>query len=85
MFHLIFLWPIPNIPWFSVHLTIMRLVAVAVAVSSPLIPLSLLQVDLVSGQEDEGHGGCVPGFQVKHYQVAYIGPFQKGQPVIQGQ
>ncbi|XP_024912082.1 cadherin-13 [Cynoglossus semilaevis] len=40
-------------------------------------------VDLVSGQEDEGHGGCVPGFQVKHYQVAYIGPFQKGQPVIQ--
>ncbi|KAI4825064.1 hypothetical protein KUCAC02_020763, partial [Chaenocephalus aceratus] len=37
----------------------------------------------VGGQEDGGHEGCVPGFQVKHYQVAYSGAFQKGQALIQ--
>uniref|UniRef100_UPI003AAB2B80 cadherin-2-like n=1 Tax=Centroberyx gerrardi TaxID=166262 RepID=UPI003AAB2B80 len=35
------------------------------------------------GQEDGGQEGCVPGFQVKHYQVEYSGPFQKGQPLTQ--
>uniref|UniRef100_A0A3P8X3L5 Cadherin-13 n=1 Tax=Cynoglossus semilaevis TaxID=244447 RepID=A0A3P8X3L5_CYNSE len=48
-----------------------------------LVLIDFLSSLLSVGQEDEGHGGCVPGFQVKHYQVAYIGPFQKGQPVIQ--
>ncbi|XP_059190265.1 cadherin-13 [Centropristis striata] len=37
----------------------------------------------VGGQEDGGHEGCVPGFQVKHYQVAFSGAFQKGQALIQ--
>ncbi|XP_047452590.1 cadherin-13 [Mugil cephalus] len=41
------------------------------------------QVALVGGQEDGGHEGCVPGFQVKSYQVAYSGPFQKGQSLLQ--
>ncbi|XP_008296339.1 cadherin-13-like, partial [Stegastes partitus] len=41
------------------------------------------QVAHVGGQEDGGYEGCVPGFQVKHYQVAYSGPFQKGQPLTQ--
>lgn len=44
-----------------------------------------LQVARVGGQEDGGHEGCVPGFQVKHYQVAYSGAFQKGQALLQGQ
>uniref|UniRef100_A0A665TIG9 Cadherin-13 n=1 Tax=Echeneis naucrates TaxID=173247 RepID=A0A665TIG9_ECHNA len=42
-----------------------------------------LSVAHVGGQKDGGHDGCVPGFQVKHYQVVYSGPFQKGQPLIQ--
>lgn len=46
---------------------------------------SVLQVAHVGGQEDGGHEGCVPGFQVKHYQVVYSGPFRKGQPLTQGQ
>ncbi|XP_069018997.1 cadherin-13 [Embiotoca jacksoni] len=41
------------------------------------------QVAHVGGQEDGGREGCVPGFQVKNYQVAYSGPFQKGQPLMQ--
>ncbi|KAK1887786.1 Leucyl-cystinyl aminopeptidase [Dissostichus eleginoides] len=45
----------------------------------------MTQVARVGGQEDGGHEGCVPGFQVKHYQVAYSGAFQKGQALIQGQ
>uniref|UniRef100_A0A4W6DCC0 Cadherin-13 n=1 Tax=Lates calcarifer TaxID=8187 RepID=A0A4W6DCC0_LATCA len=44
---------------------------------------SVLQVAHVGGQEDGGHEGCVPGFQVKHYQVVYSGPFRKGQPLTQ--
>lgn len=40
------------------------------------------QVAHVGGQEDGGNEGCVPGFQVKKYQVAYRGPFQKGQPLL---
>uniref|UniRef100_A0A3Q0R1K9 Cadherin-13 n=1 Tax=Amphilophus citrinellus TaxID=61819 RepID=A0A3Q0R1K9_AMPCI len=44
---------------------------------------SVLQVAHVGGQEDGGNEGCVPGFQVKKYQVAYRGPFQKGQPLLQ--
>ncbi|KAI3370827.1 hypothetical protein L3Q82_007353 [Scortum barcoo] len=43
-----------------------------------------ISVACVGSQEDGGHGGCVPGFQVKHYQVAYSGPFQKGQVLVQG-
>ncbi|KAM7396369.1 hypothetical protein PAMP_019414 [Pampus punctatissimus] len=34
-------------------------------------------------QQDGRQEACVPGFQVKQYQVAYSGPFQKGQPLIQ--
>lgn len=45
----------------------------------------VLQAAHVIGQEDGGHGGCVPGFQVKHYQVPYNGAFQKGQVLLQGQ
>ncbi|XP_029992729.1 LOW QUALITY PROTEIN: cadherin-13 [Sphaeramia orbicularis] len=41
------------------------------------------QVALAGGQEDGGHEGCVPGFQVKHYQVAFTGPFLKGQSLLQ--
>ncbi|XP_039470186.1 cadherin-13 isoform X2 [Oreochromis aureus] len=37
----------------------------------------------VGGQGDGGHEGCVPGFQVKKYQVMYRGPFQKGQRLLQ--
>ncbi|CAJ1057230.1 cadherin-13 [Xyrichtys novacula] len=43
----------------------------------------VLQVAHVGGQEDGDHEGCVPGFQVKNYQVAYSGPFQKGQALLQ--
>ncbi|KAM6937390.1 cadherin-13 [Xenentodon cancila] len=39
------------------------------------------QVTFVDGQEDRSHDGCVPGFQVRTYQVVYSGPFQKGQPL----
>uniref|UniRef100_A0AAV2KZ61 Cadherin domain-containing protein n=1 Tax=Knipowitschia caucasica TaxID=637954 RepID=A0AAV2KZ61_KNICA len=35
------------------------------------------------GQEDGGHDGCVPGFQLKHYQVVHSGPFRKGQSLLQ--
>lgn len=45
----------------------------------------VLQVAHVIGQEDGGHGGCVPGFQVKHYKVPHNGAFQKGQVLLQGQ
>ncbi|XP_070687038.1 cadherin-13 [Pempheris klunzingeri] len=48
-----------------------------------LLAFLVPQVARVGGQEDGGHEGCVPGFQVKHYQVAYSGPFQKGQALIQ--
>ncbi|XP_035765817.1 cadherin-13 [Neolamprologus brichardi] len=41
------------------------------------------QVAHVGGQGDGGHEGCVPGFQVKKYQVMYRGPFQKGQRLLQ--
>ncbi|KAK7891136.1 hypothetical protein WMY93_023099 [Mugilogobius chulae] len=40
-------------------------------------------VSFVGGQEDGGHEDCVPGFQVKHYQVVYSGPFRKGQSLLQ--
>uniref|UniRef100_A0A3Q3VL97 Cadherin-13 n=1 Tax=Mola mola TaxID=94237 RepID=A0A3Q3VL97_MOLML len=33
--------------------------------------------------KDRGHEACVPGFQVKHYQVPYNGPFQEGQALLQ--
>ncbi|KAM9351937.1 cadherin-13 [Symphorus nematophorus] len=48
-----------------------------------LLAFLVPQVARVGGKEDGGHEGCVPGFQVKHYQVAYSGPFQKGQPLVQ--
>lgn len=50
-----------------------------------LLVFSVLQVSHVGGQGDGGHEGCVPGFQVKKYQVMYRGPFQKGQSLLQGQ
>lgn len=50
-----------------------------------LLVFSVLQVAHVGGQGDGGHEGCVPGFQVKKYQVMYRGPFQKGQRLLQGQ
>ncbi|KAM3870096.1 cadherin-13 [Diretmus argenteus] len=48
-----------------------------------LLAFLVHQVVHVGGQEDGGQGGCVPGFQVKHYQVEYRGPFQEGQPLTQ--
>lgn len=48
-----------------------------------LLAFLVPQVAHVGGQEDGGHQSCVPGFQVKHYQVAYNGAFQKGQALIQ--
>ncbi|XP_074488006.1 cadherin-13 [Sebastes fasciatus] len=48
-----------------------------------LLAFLVPQVARVGGQEDGGHEGCVPGFQVKHYQVAYSGAFQKGQALLQ--
>ncbi|XP_031420773.1 cadherin-13 [Clupea harengus] len=35
------------------------------------------------GAEEAGPGECVPGFQVKKYQVEYNGGFQKDQPLLQ--
>ncbi|XP_029010371.1 cadherin-13 [Betta splendens] len=51
---------------------------------APLVFVALILplVACVGGQEDGSHGGCVPGFQVKHYQVTYSGPFQKDQPLV---
>lgn len=49
------------------------------------VGVSVLQVAHVGGQGDGGNEGCVPGFQVKKYQVMYRGPFQKGQRLLQGQ
>ncbi|XP_068613294.1 cadherin-13-like [Brachionichthys hirsutus] len=37
----------------------------------------------VGCQDDGAHEACVPGFQVKHYQVAYSGPVQEGQVLLQ--
>ncbi|KAM6926188.1 cadherin-13 [Lycodopsis pacificus] len=48
-----------------------------------LLAFLVPQVARVGGQEDGGHEGCAPGFQVKHYQVAFSGAFQKGQALIQ--
>ncbi|XP_071370808.1 cadherin-13, partial [Centroberyx affinis] len=48
-----------------------------------LLAFLVHQVVHAGGQEDGGQEGCVPGFQVKHYQVEYSGPFQKGQPLTQ--
>lgn len=63
------------------------LLGVTVHFSTHLIfpHLSWVQVACVRGQEDGGHEGCVPGFQVKHYQVPHEGPFQKGQALLKGQ
>ncbi|KAM9753123.1 cadherin-13 [Menidia menidia] len=41
------------------------------------------QVAHVGSQEVSGYEGCVPGFQVKNYQVVYNGPFKKSQPLTQ--
>uniref|UniRef100_A0AAQ5XPQ8 Cadherin-13 n=2 Tax=Amphiprion ocellaris TaxID=80972 RepID=A0AAQ5XPQ8_AMPOC len=48
-----------------------------------LLAFLLHQAAHVGGQEDGGSEGCVPGFQVKNYEVAYSGAFHKGQPLIQ--
>ncbi|KAM4618194.1 cadherin-13 [Polymixia lowei] len=48
-----------------------------------LVAVLVHQVVHVGGQEDGGQDGCVPGFQVKRYEVEYSGPFQKGQPLTQ--
>lgn len=45
----------------------------------------VLQIALVGGQEDGGHDVCLPGFQVKNYQLVHSGPFQKDQALLQGQ
>lgn len=47
-----------------------------------LVAFLVSQVFHVGGQE-EGEEVCVPGFQVKEYQVEYSGGFQKGQPLTQ--
>ncbi|XP_034032906.1 LOW QUALITY PROTEIN: cadherin-13 [Thalassophryne amazonica] len=47
-----------------------------------LLAFLLHQVACVDGQEDGRHEGCVPGFQIKHYQLAHSGPFHKGQPLL---
>ncbi|XP_061102289.1 cadherin-13 isoform X2 [Conger conger] len=36
-----------------------------------------------AGAEEKEEGPCVPGFQVKEYQVEYSGGFQKGVPLLQ--
>ncbi|XP_037539093.1 cadherin-13 [Nematolebias whitei] len=41
------------------------------------------QIALVGGHEDGGHDACLPGFQVKNYQLVYSGPFQKDQALLQ--
>uniref|UniRef100_A0A3Q2CSI9 Cadherin-13 n=1 Tax=Cyprinodon variegatus TaxID=28743 RepID=A0A3Q2CSI9_CYPVA len=33
-------------------------------------------------QAEGAHAGCVPGFQVKNYQLVYAGPFRKGHPLL---
>ncbi|XP_075325478.1 cadherin-13 [Odontesthes bonariensis] len=48
-----------------------------------LLAFLIHQVTRVGGQEVSGYEGCVPGFQVKDYQVVYHGPFKKGQPLTQ--
>lgn len=48
-------------------------------------PLFALQVARVGGQEEGSLDGCVPGFQVKRYQLPDSGPFQMGQALLQGQ
>ncbi|XP_047209755.1 cadherin-13 [Girardinichthys multiradiatus] len=50
---------------------------------SILLTFLLQQISHEGGQADGGHDGCVPGFQVKNYQLVYSGPFQKGQPLLQ--
>ncbi|XP_071182300.1 cadherin-13 [Salvelinus alpinus] len=52
------------------------------------IGIRILIVFLVSqvvhiGAQQEGEEGCVPGFQVKEYQVEYNGGFQKDHPLTQ--
>uniref|UniRef100_A0AAZ3P8R6 Cadherin-13 n=1 Tax=Oncorhynchus tshawytscha TaxID=74940 RepID=A0AAZ3P8R6_ONCTS len=52
------------------------------------IGIRILIVFLVSqvvhiGAQKEGEEGCVPGFQVKEYQVEYNGGFQKDHPLTQ--
>uniref|UniRef100_A0A3P9IS35 Cadherin-13 n=1 Tax=Oryzias latipes TaxID=8090 RepID=A0A3P9IS35_ORYLA len=48
-----------------------------------LMAFLLHQIVYVDGMEEGGREACVPGFQVKNYQVAYNGPFLKDQPLIQ--
>lgn len=48
-----------------------------------LLAFLVNQVSGVRGQEEGGHEGCVPGFQVKHYQVVHSGPLYKGQSLLQ--
>lgn len=48
-----------------------------------LLAFLVNQVSGVGSQEEGGHEGCVPGFQVKHYQVVYSGSFHKGQSLLQ--
>ncbi|XP_054631655.1 cadherin-13 [Dunckerocampus dactyliophorus] len=43
----------------------------------------LHQAANVGCQQEGHHEGCVPGFQVKQYQVAYRRTFQKGLPLLQ--
>ncbi|KAL4657078.1 cadherin-13 isoform X2 [Arapaima gigas] len=38
-----------------------------------------------AGAQEEGEGDCLPGFQVKEYQVQYNGGFPAGEPLLQGE
>ncbi|KAM9815116.1 cadherin-13 isoform 1-T1 [Syngnathus typhle] len=44
--------------------------------------LFLLHQTFAGGREQGHHEDCVPGFQVKQYQVAYRQTFQKGLPLL---
>ncbi|KAM4733919.1 cadherin-13 [Anableps anableps] len=48
-----------------------------------LLTFLLQQIAHAGGRADGGHDGCVPGFQVKSYQLVCSGPLQKGQPLLQ--
>ncbi|XP_032438546.1 cadherin-13 isoform X2 [Xiphophorus hellerii] len=48
-----------------------------------LLTFLLQQIAHAGGRADGGHDGCVPGFQVRNYQLVLSGPLQKGQPLLQ--
>lgn len=50
-----------------------------------LLPFLIHQIVHINGQRDGNREECLPGFQLKKYQVIYTGPFQKGQPLVKVQ